>query len=367
MIRVLQIGMIDFHGGIESFLINYYRNTNKEKIQFDFINISNNKLCFEDEIIALGGKIYKVSNYYKHPFKYIKEVKKIIQEQNYEIVHCNMNSAVFLHPLIASKLAKAKTIISHSHNSSSDKGLIKSLLHFINKHFIPVFANTYFACSDKAGRWFYSKRIRNSNKYYIINNAIDLDKYKFNKNIRTKKRKELKIDNDTIVIGHVGRFNKQKNHLFLLNIYNEFHKIVPNSKLFLVGSGPLLEKAIEKTKELKLTNSVYFLGQRNDISELYQAMDIFLLPSLYEGLPLVGVEAQTAGLNCAFSDVITREVMLSDKVKYLSLQKKPKEWAKEILKLNINNRENINAEPFDIRENAKKLENIYFKLKERNR
>ena len=155
--RVLQIGMTDNLGGIETFLINYYRNIDKTKIQFDFVNIYDKKLYFQDEIENMGGKVYKLTSYYKKPIKYIKELIRTINENNYEIIHCNMNSAAMIYPLIAGKFSKAKIIIAHSHNSSSDKGILKSILHSINKHFIPFFANTFFACSNEAGKWFFSE------------------------------------------------------------------------------------------------------------------------------------------------------------------------------------------------------------------
>ena len=167
MIRVLQLGMTDTLGGIETFLMNYYRNIDKSRVQFDFVNIYSNDLCFQNEIISLGGNVYKAPNYYKHPFKYIMFVSKLIKEYDYKIVHCNMNSAAMLFPLIAAKVASAKIIISHSHNASSDKGIIKTIMHNINKHFIPFFANYYFACSYKAGKWFYSKRILNYRNFKI--------------------------------------------------------------------------------------------------------------------------------------------------------------------------------------------------------
>ena len=363
MNKVLQIGMTDNLGGIENYLINYYRNIDKTKVQFDFINIYPNDLCFQDELISGGSKVYKVSNYYKHPIKYIKEVKKIIKDNNYEIIHCNMNSAVMIYPLIAAKLGKAKVIIAHSHNASSDKGFVKSLLHSINKHFISLFANKFFACSDKAGKWFYSKRILNSNNYYVIKNAINTDKFKYNEEVRNNKRKELNIGKDTLVIGHVGRFNKQKNHTFLIDIFNELHKKNNNSKLILVGIGPLYDEIENKIKQLNLSDDVLLLGQRNDVNELMQAMDIFVLPSLYEGLPLVGVEAQASGLNCIFSSSVTNTLSLFDKNKFISLKDSASYWADTILDNKENDRSNcfkiVNEKGFNISIEANRLINIY--------
>ena len=220
--RVLQIGMMyTLGGGIQTFLMNYYNNVNRKKIQFDFINIYGDKFYYKDQIEALGGVVYNLPNYYKHPFKFIKELKKLINKNNYEVVHCNMNSAVMLHPLIAAKLSNTKVIIAHAHNSSSDKGKLKKILHDINKHFIPLFANYYFACSNIAGEWFFSKKILSSNKYFIIKNAINCDKFSNNKFNKEEFKEELGISKYNEILLNVGRFNKQKNQRFLIEIFKE--------------------------------------------------------------------------------------------------------------------------------------------------
>ncbi len=347
MIRILQMGMTDNQGGIETFLINYYRNIDKSKIQFDFTNIYNNKLCYQDEIEKSGGKIYEVSNYYKHPIKYIKDVIKIIKENNYSIVHCNMNSAVMIYPLIAAKIAHAKFIIAHSHNSSSDKGIVKKVLHNINRNFIPFLATNYWACSDKAGIWFFKKNVK-SEKFKIINNAVDLNDFKYDENVRIKIRKELNIDEDNLVIGHVGRFNKQKNHEYLIEIFNQILLIEPKSTLLLIGEGPLKEDIINKANAMKIDKKIIFLGYRNDVNKLMMAMDCFVLPSLYEGLPLVGVEAQASGLPFICSSSITDEILLSDYSVKIDLSENPKKWADNILKMKNIKRASNKFEKFDI-------------------
>lgn len=359
MIRVLQLGMTDNLGGIETFLMNYYRNINRKKIQFDFVNIYPNKLCFQDEIEKLGGKVYRVNSYYKHPIKYIDEVIKIINENNYQIIHCNMNSAAMLFPLIAGKKSNAKIVIAHSHNSSSDKGFTKKLLHYINKHFIPIFANQYFACSEKAGKWFFNEKIRNSSKYKIINNAVDMKKYKYNEELRKEKRNEIKLKDNAFVIGHVGRFNKQKNHNFLIDVFNEVHKKNNKTILLLIGQGPLEDKIKEKVSDLKLNDSVAFLEKRLDVNELYNAMDLFVLPSLYEGLPIVGIEAQANGLKCLFADTITEDASILDSTKFIPLEKE--KWIDSINDSinNIDREYKIKDNNFDINYASKRLEKIY--------
>lgn len=361
--------MTDNWGGIESYIMNYYRNIDKTKVQFDFVNIYPNELCFQNELESLGGKVYRVSSYYKHPIKYIKELKKIIINNKYEIIHCNMNSAVFLHPLIAAKMAKAKVVIAHSHNSSSDKGILKSFLHAINKHFIPLFANVYFACSNKAGKWFYSKKILNSDSYFVVKNAIDTNKFAFDHEIRINKRKELGItDNNTLLFGHVGRFNKQKNHTFLIDVFNEYHKKNKNSKLILIGIGPLKEEVECKVKNLKLVEDILFLGQRNDVNQLMFAMDIFVLPSLYEGLPLVGVEAQASGLSCILSDSVTDEIKISDNIEFVPLNDNVAKWCNSIDSLSIQNGridslKSVKKFGYDIEDSCLCLISLYKKLR----
>ena len=358
VLRVLQLGMTSNLGGIETYLMNYYRTVDKSKIQFDFLNIYNNPLCFSNDILGMGGKIFNVPSYYKHPFKYLKETKKIINSNSYFIIHCNMNSAAMIYPLIAAKMSRARVIISHAHNSSSDKGVIKSLLHDVNKHFIPLLANRFYACSDKAGKWFFTKRILDSCNYKIIYNAVDLKKYKYNEKNRREIRKELGIADDCFVLGHVGRFNKQKNHKFIIDIFNDISGYNKNVILLLIGKGPLITKIKELVKKNNMTNSVIFLENRNDMEKIYCAMDLFILPSLYEGLPLVGVEAQLCGLKCLFSDTITNELSISKHSEYLPLVSSV--WVNRIVGLTQErSRFVVAGDKFNIEINTKMLENNY--------
>lgn len=366
MIRVLQMGMTDNLGGIETYLINYYRHINKKNIQFDFTNIYSNDLCFQKEIQELGGKVYKVPNYYKHPIKYIKEVAKLVKEKNYTIVHCNMSSAVFLFPLIASKLGGAKVIIAHSHNSLSDKGLLKTIIHNFNKHFIPLFANVYFSCSQKAGEWFFSKKIICSEDYKIINNAIEINKFSFDKIKRYDIRKKLNIDENDFVIGNVGRLEKIKNQSFLIDIFKEMSKTTPNAKLIIVGDGSLKKELRKKAEDLDLKNKIIFTGRVENVSDYYNAFDVFALPSLNEGFGIVLIEAQSNGLPCITTDKIPVEARISDNFIQTKLEKGPKIWADEILKIKEKRAitQVIEKNKYDIQNKSKDLETIYQKLVE---
>lgn len=357
--RVLQIGMVyNLGGGIQTFLMNYYNNINRENIQFDFINIYGDKFYYRNQINMNGGIVYDLPNYYKHPIKFIKQLKKIINDGNYEIVHCNMNSAAMLHPLIACKLSKAKIVISHSHNTSSDKGILKSILHNLNKHFIPWLANYYFACSNAAGKWFYSKRILKSNKYFVIKNAIDTDKFTNIDFDITEYKDKLGVKKYNKVLLNVGRFTKQKNQKFLISLFKEYHKVYNDSVLLLVGNG----KMFEQLKEENINDdSIKFLGRRDDVNKIMKVSDIFILPSLYEGLPLVGIEAQYCGLPCIFSNSITDELSISNQVSFLSLNDSKDIWINEIDKM-IGKKNTINDDCYNIKNESKRLENIYLKL-----
>ena len=260
-IKVLQCGLTYDNGGIENYILNYSNNLDKQKFCFDYVNIYNRKLCFEENFKKEGSKIYNLPNYYKHPFKYIKQMKNILNKNNYNIVHCNMNSAIMIFPLIAAKICNVKMIISHAHNSSSDKGLLKEILHNLMKKVIPIFANTYFSCSKEAGTWFYNEKIIDSNKYFFIYNAIDVKKFLFSNLERKNMRKVLNINSDTFVVGHVGRFVSQKNHSFLIDVFKEINKINCNSILLLIGQGPLLDEIKEKVKKYNLIEKVFFWGK----------------------------------------------------------------------------------------------------------
>jgi len=362
-VKVLQIGLSYKAGGIESFLINYLDHIDETKIEMDFINIykSAKKEKFYNDL-SQKGTIYNLSSFKKYPFKFIKELKKLQSEKKYDIFHYNMNSAAYIVPLIAAKICGIKIVIAHSHNSSNDKGLLKTIAHNINKLFIPLFANKFFACSEDAGKWFFSKKILNGPDFYIIKNAIDTQKFSYDEKMRNIVRKELEIDDNAVVIGNVGRFKKQKNQLFLIDIFAEYKKRNKNSILLIVGFGDLEEKLKEKIKYLGLEESVKILGQRNDVNNIMQAMDIFVLPSLYEGLGIVLIEAQSAGLPCIVSNSIPKEAKITNEFFRCDVNDSPKKWANYIEKCDKLKRTEKNCDCYDIRKNSKELEKLYEKF-----
>lgn len=364
-VRVAQIMGKWVGGGVESVVMNYYRYIDRTKIQFDFICDDDSTNIPYEEIEKLGGKVILIPPYQK-VFKYHNKLKKILKEGHYKIVHSHINTlSVF--SLFAAKCAGVPVRIAHSHSTTNKKEKKKNLLKQVLRPFSKLFATDYMCCSELAGRWLFGDKEYDKGNVYLLNNAIDLEKFKYNETLRKKKRKELGIKDDTLVIGHIGRFVAQKNHDYLIDIFNEIHKKNNNSVLLLAGQGPLMEEIKNKTKELNLDDSVKLLGQRNDANELYQAFDVFLLPSLYEGLPVVGVEAQAAGLLCYLSDDMTKETKVLDITKFMSLNNTPEEWADNILDdvkkyKRIDVSKEMTAKNFNIKEEVKRLEKYYLNL-----
>ena len=364
-IRVAQIMGKWLGGGVEAVVINYYRHIDRTKIQFDFICDEDSTNIPYEEIEQLGGKVILIPPY-QRAFKYHKELKRVLKEGNYKIIHSHI-STMSVFSLFAAKCAGVPVRIAHSHSTTNKKEKKKNLMKQVLRPFSKVFATDYMCCSELAGRWLFGDKEYDKGNVYLLNNAIDLDKFKYNESLRKKKRKELGIKDDTLVIGHIGRFVAQKNHDYLIDIFNEIHKKNNNSVLLLAGQGPLMEEIKNKAKELNLDDSVKLLGQRNDANELYQAFDVFLLPSLYEGLPVVGVEAQAAGLLCYLSDDMTKETKVLDITKFMSLNNTPEEWANNILDdvkkyKRIDTSKEMTAKNFNIKEEAKKLEEYYLNL-----
>lgn len=317
-------------GGVEAVVMNYYRHIDRTKIQFDFICDEDSTNIPYDEIEKLGGRVIIVPPY-QHIFAYLKKLKQIFKENKYKIVHSHIN-ALSVFPLYAAKCAGVPVRIAHSHSTSNKKEWKKTLMKNMLRPFSKVFATDYMCCSELAGRWLFGNKTYDEGKVYLLNNAIDVEKFAYNEEVRKAKRKELEIADDTFVIGHIGRFVAQKNHTFLIDIFNEVHKEKENSVLLLVGQGPLENEIKEKVNRLGLSDSVKFLGQRDDVSELYQAFDLFLLPSLYEGLGMVLIEAQCAGLPCVASTEVPNVAKISELLNFLDLKSSIAVWTEQIIK-----------------------------------
>ena len=363
-IRIAQIMGKWVGGGVESVVMNYYRNIDRNKVQFDFLfDEDSNGIPF-DEIKNLGGKVILIPPYQKI-YKYYKSLKKILKDGNYKIVHSHIN-VLSVFSLYAAKRAGVPVRIAHSHSTTNKKEKKKNLIKQILKPFSKTFSTDCMCCSEHAGRWLFGDKEYDNGNVYILNNAIDLNKFKYDKNIKEMKRNELGIDSNTIVLGHVGRFVEQKNHRFLIELFNEFHKQIPNSELLLVGQGPLVEEIKEKVKKLQLEKNVRFLGQQDDISSLYQAFDIFVFPSLYEGVGMALVEAQVSGCYCVCSAQIPIIAKVCNNCEFIDLNSNINIWIEKLVEFSKKSEQNyfMNEilKKYDIKLEAKKLENKYLSM-----
>lgn len=362
-IRVLQVVTHMERGGLESTLMNYYRHIDRERVQFDFLVHRQERAAFDDEIESLGGKLYRLPRLVPWSEGYLAALNHFFDEHpEYKIVHVHQDclSSVILR---AAAQHNIPVRIAHSHNANQDKNL-KYPIKLWYKRSIPKYTTNLFACGKDAGDWMFGGA-----PYQIINNAIDATAYSFNPKKRIEIRHQLGLA-DKLIIGHVGRFNPQKNHLFLLDIFAALLKKEPNAVLLLVGGGENMLKIQAKAHALRIAEHVRFLGVRSDVADLMQAMDVFVFPSLYEGLGIVLIEAQAAGLPCVVSDTIPREAYLTDLVTAERLSSSTETWADNILEKRnfprIDRRAEIAAHGFDITTEAVKLQEFYINAYEQN-
>ena len=322
-IRVAHIMGKMVGGGVEQVVMNYYRHIDRAKVQFDFIVDSDSTLIPRDEIEALGGRIFTVSPY-QHLARYQHELRDLFREENWKIVHSHIN-ALSVFPLKVAKDVGVPVRIAHSHSASGKGEYLKNAA----KSLLKVWANKYpthrFACSRFAGEWLFGE----GSSFDLVFNAIDLSDFSFNPTVRSEVRAELGFDESHLLIGHVGRFAAQKNHSFLIEAFSKFCLSNDNAILLLIGLGPDMDSVKKLASELGILDRVIFLGQRCDISRFYNAFDIFVLPSLYEGLGLVAIEAQAAGLPCILSDTVTREVDVTGLCRFVPITNSGI-WAKEL-------------------------------------
>ena len=373
MKRVLQIyGEILSNGGQEAYSMNMYRNINREKVQFDFYTpyyCDNEKLV--KEIEQLGGKVYTGGGKFElegNKKDFVKNLSEFLSNNPYEIVHINSGSIFAL--AFGAKIAKkhgAKKIIVHSHCTGNDN-IKYRIIKAISSGIFLRNATYYCACSKEAASWKFPKSIIKKEKYDIIKNGIELDKFKFSKRIRDEYRKQLDLENQ-FVIAHVGRFTDQKNHEFLINVFEELKNRCKNCKLLLIGDGPNKEKIITMLNEKNLKNSVSFLGIRNDVNKILQAADMFIFPSRFEGLGIVAIEAQATGLPTLCSENVPEEANQTDLFNKLNLFDGIDTWINKIIELKDKKYENTREDyteklrlaGYDAKDSAKRLEDIYLK------
>ncbi len=362
-IRVLQIFTVLNRGGAETNIMNYYRKIDRTKIQFDFIVHRQEIGAYDQEILSLGGKIFRLPPI--NPFKlknYKKQLNLFFNNNNYKIIHgqcCELGFYIYKEAFKRS----VPVIIAHGHYTKHIYDLKLPFKLFWKKSMIK-YLNTYFSCGQLASISLFGKEL--AKQAFIMKNAVDSDDFAYNKNIDSEIRTELNAQ-ETINFINVGSFVKSKNHDFAIDVFNEFLKIHSNSKMFFVGKGKLFQVLNEKINKLNLENKIIFLGVRNDVHQILQAMDFFLFPSIDEGLPVSLIEAQAAGLKCFISDGVPIEsILINENVEVISLKKSPKFWAEQIYK-SINHKKQdlskiIIESGYDINLNVKILENKYLEL-----
>lgn len=358
-IRIAQMMTDMNYGGVEMVVMNYYRHIDRTKVQFDFFALEGSTIPQREEIEKLGGRVYIVPKY-THLFSYEKAIQKLFRENKYQIVHCHMNTlGVFA--MYGAKRAGVPIRILHNHSTAGKGETKKNIVKYLLRPFATLFPTHLCACSQYAGEWIYGR----DRKFKVINNAIDIRKFSYNAEQRETLRKELGIS-DKFVIGHIGRFCYAKNHNLLIDIFAELVKKKEQVVLLLIGEGELEEEIKRKVERLGIDDKVLFLGRRNDTYRYYQAMDVFLLPSRYEGLPVVGIEAQAAGLPCLFSSNVSAEAGILDSTLFMDYEDGVDAWTNKVIELSKTKRKNANDElrkaGFDIEVEAKKLEEMYINL-----
>lgn len=358
--RILIINTVRFRlNGMTSVILNYYRNMDKSGMQIDFVVSNKISKQYRTELESNGSNIYYLPRK-SNPLSYQMKLYKILKEKKYNLVHVHGNSAMMLLDILPAKIANVPVRIVHAHNTTCSHIMLHKIL-------FPIFEKCYthgFACGQDAGRWLYGDR-----PFVELKNGIDLMKYQFDKSIREEYRKKIQAGNK-VVLGHVGNFIEQKNHTFLLDWYAELLKENSNYLLLLISDGALLEVMKEKVHRLGIENNVLFLGKTTEVHNYLQAMDIFVLPSLYEGLPVVLVEAQASGLPCLVADTVSREANLTNSIEFVSIDntvdwvKKVRETSDQLLTRNRNkeclNWQHVIAEAgYDITQNANYLKKLY--------
>lgn len=366
MLNVLHIAPGIDGGGVGGVIYNYLSHMDLKDMHVEVVvRDYGHRQFLHDRFDELGISVHYIVQRKKNLKKHFEEISKIIRDGKFDIVHCHDQNWSIIYLKIAEKMG-VPVRIAHSHLTVQTSDRIKIAISNLFTTSLKKTATGYFACGKAAGVYMWGSEIANSSKLYVMRNAVDAQRFQFSDSIRDEYRKKFGFGNKT-VIGHIGRFNEQKNHLFLINIFKEYLKVDSTAVLILIGIGELEEQIRELVIKNEMQNNVIFLGQREDVRELYNAFDVFVLPSLYEGLPVVGVEAQANGLPCIFSDTISNEVVILPDTKVLKLSDSAQMWAHVIRNL-ANRKQNdrrdaidlINAAGYNIEVEAEKLRKYYF-------
>lgn len=367
MIKILEINTGGlFYDGITLGALTYYSNMDRTDIHVDMLAVLPLKQpAIKDEFNSIGIEVLELPYRNTKPLKYYRELKKLLKKEKYDVVRVCGSSSIMAIELLAAKHAKVKVRIAHSHNTKCDH-------QWLNAFLKPLFNHSYthaFACGEDTGKWLFGKK-----DFTVIPNGKNVSEYEFKSEWRNSIRQELQLDDSTLAFVHVGNFNEQKNHSYLIDIFKDIHINVSHSKLFLFGTGYLTEAIKAKVNDLNLEDKVVFMGKCNNVNEYLSAMDIMLLPSLYEGLPTVIIEGQISGLPCIVSDKVTKECAITDLVKFLPIDGSPKVWADEIQNINLPNRlkdkervlKMVNEAGYNIVDAAARLKKLFFEMVEKS-
>ena len=362
-------------GGIAAFLFNYFQHMDENRFDIDILTIAypNFKL-YEEKIEARGGKLYCLNvrkfRGLSGKIRYLRAFRKYLSKQDYDIIHINQGSyfTVLLCSLYAKIFGRGAKVISHSHSNLSTYAGLSKFMISLTKPLFYLSTDYFLACAHPAGEYMFPKRAVNSDKFAVMKNAIDMSSFSYNPQVRQEVREELAIG-DRFVVGHVGRISPVKNHVFQVEIFYELKKMIPDSLLVLIGFGDedYEEKVRAKVASLGLVDHVLFLGVRSDVARLMQALDVFVLPSHYEGLALVTIEAQTSGLPVVATSALPDEAVVAQSFSRLPVSWPARDWAKEIVELTKDHQRQDGSQAiieagYDIIENARKLEDLYLSL-----
>lgn len=368
--RILHITEMLSAAGIESFIMNVYRNIDRSKIQFDFLVLRDQKEFYDNEISSLGGEKYFVHSEIKNTLARVldesRQIKTFLEQHHYDVVHIHYTTPLRAFYLKAAKEAGVPVRIYHSHSAAvSGKSKLKLAVYKYCQNVIDKYATDCFACSEAAAKWVFSERTLKENKVKIIHNGIDINRFLFNESIREEYRAKLGLE-DSFTLINTGRFTEQKNQSFILDIVDGLKKEGHNIKLLLLGDGPLKDSYESRVKQLGLEDSVLFLGVKPNVQDYLFAADCYVMPSFYEGLPVAGIEAECSGLPCFFSDNITEEVELGNQTHFLPLEAGRNVWVNKVMNCEPNeNRakatDYVRVAGYDIHDVAEKMTNFYLR------